>query len=176
MTLYLLSAYLRQQAEAEVARLASVETPLVIWDDSAWEKPESIASVGLCAVRSRKAARLKHIRRGFYTPPSGKVFVPGLQWLAVLVVGRHSLPKVVSMHWWTSRGVLASSRRQEEGYRLRQCVRTWGRRVLHIFDRGYAAGPWLERLAQAEVRFVLRWRATSNCKTPKGNCRRQARS
>lgn len=156
-----ISGFLRQRADAEVRRLeGSGETPLVIWDDSAWEKPESIASEGLCAVRSRKAARLKHIRPGFYTPPSGTTCVPGLQWLAVLVVGMRSVPAVASMTWWTKRGVLASDRRTEEGQRLDQCAQAWGCRVLHIFDRGYAGAPWLTCLAAAGVRFVIRWQTS----------------
>jgi len=29
--------------------------------------------------------------------------------------------------------------------------------VLHLFDRGYAGGPWLGELASSGVRFVMRW-------------------
>jgi hypothetical protein len=29
--------------------------------------------------------------------------------------------------------------------------------VLHLFDRGYAGGPWLGELGRAGVRFVMRW-------------------
>src|SRR5438093_1486452 len=38
--------------------------------------------------RSSQAARLTHIKPGYYTPPGRPVCVPGMQWLAVLLVGR----------------------------------------------------------------------------------------
>ena len=68
---------------------------LAIWDESVLEKPESIALEGLCPVRSSKAARLKRIKPGYYNPPGGPpVFVPGLQWLTVMLAGMQgaSLP------------------------------------------------------------------------------------
>jgi len=45
------------------------ERPLVIWDESVIEKPESLEAEGLCAVRSTKAVRLKRIKPGFFNPP-----------------------------------------------------------------------------------------------------------
>lgn len=154
-----ISQFLWQEADGEVQRLtAAEETVLAVWDESAWEKPESIAGEGLCAVRSRKAARLKRIRPGFYRPPTGKVFVPGLNWLAVMVVGMHSLPKVAQMRWWTSRGPRASTGRQQEAALLQECHQAWHGQVLHLFDRGFAGGPWLCQLALIPVRFVVRWK------------------
>ena len=52
---------------------------LAIWDESVWEKPESIAPEEFGPVRSSKAARLTRIKRGYYTPPRGPIFVPGLR-------------------------------------------------------------------------------------------------
>ncbi len=57
----------------------------------------------------------------------------------------------------TTRGALASERRWEEEALLRQAVESWGRRVLHVFDRGFAGAPWLRELTRRRVRFVLRW-------------------
>lgn len=69
------------------------ERPLVIWDESVLEKPESLHAEGLCAVRSTKAVRLKRIKPGFFNPPGGRpIFVPGFHWLKVLVVGRTGSP------------------------------------------------------------------------------------
>src|SRR6266568_6395175 len=51
---------------------------LAIWDESAWEKPESIAPEEFGPVRSSKAARLTRSKKGYYTPPRGPIFVPGL--------------------------------------------------------------------------------------------------
>jgi hypothetical protein len=40
---------------------------------------------------------------------------------------------------------------------LQECVRRWGRKLLHVFDRGYAGTPWLGIVLEQGVRFVLRW-------------------
>jgi hypothetical protein len=84
-----IDSHLWQLAERRVQSLRALpEAALVVWDESVVEKPESIASEGLGAVRSAKAQRLKRIKPGFYNPPGGQpVMVPGFQWLAVLVVG-----------------------------------------------------------------------------------------
>ena len=80
----LLERFLRHRAEQQLAQLEERgELALAIWDESVLEKPESIALEGLCPTRSSKAARLKHIKPGFYNPPGGPpVFVPSLQWPA----------------------------------------------------------------------------------------------
>ena len=120
------------------------ETALLVWDESVWEKPESIAIEGLCAVRSSQAARLKRIKKGFYNPPGRPIFVPGMNWLGVVLVGMKTQPCLVSLKWWTSRGKLASDKRAEQRSLLNRLICTWGRRVLNVFDRGYAGAPWLK--------------------------------
>jgi hypothetical protein len=81
--------FLWQEADERVTALTSGgETALVIWDESVLEKPESLKLEGLGPVRSTKAARLKRIKPGYYNPPGGRpIFVPGMNWLAVLVMG-----------------------------------------------------------------------------------------
>jgi hypothetical protein len=155
----LIDRWLWEQAKGQVQTLtAAGETPLIIWDESVLEKPESVTGEGLCAVRSSKAARLKRIKPGFYNPPGGRpIHVPGLRWLGLLVVGQTTAPVVAAMHWWTTRGAHASDRRTEETRLLVQCRATWGRRVLHVWDRGFAGSPWLGLVLDTEVRFVLRW-------------------
>jgi hypothetical protein len=74
---------------------------LLLWDESVWEKPESIALEGLGSVRSAHAACLKRSKRGFYTPPGPPVFVPGLQWLSLLLLGRSGPPVLAKMRGWT---------------------------------------------------------------------------
>ena len=131
---------------------------LAIWDESVLEKPESIALEGLCPVRSSKAARLKRIKPGYYNPPGGPpVFVPGLQWLTVMLAGMQGPPCLAAMRWWTSRGQLASHRREQTASLLSQCAESWQRRVVHVFDRGYAGAPWLGELAAQHARFIMRW-------------------
>jgi hypothetical protein len=76
----LIEAYFWQVGTQQVEELwAQGQRPLVIWDESVLEKPESLQAEGLCAVRSTKAARLKRIKPGFFNPPGGRpVFVPTL--------------------------------------------------------------------------------------------------
>lgn len=133
------------------------EKALLIWDESVWEKPESIAIEGLCAVRSSQASRLKRIKKGFYNPPGRPIFVPGMNWLGVVLVGMKGQASLLSLKWWSSRGLLKSTRRTEERSLLNKLICTWTDRVLHIFDRGYAGSPWLKELASAKARFVMRW-------------------
>ena len=146
---------------------------LALWDESVLEKPESIALEGLCAVRSSRAARLKRIKPGFYNPPGGPpVFVPGMQWLGLLLVGYAGAPVLAAMRWWTTRGPNASDKRTEELSLLRECARAWGQRVLHVFDRGFAGSPWLGELIPRRLRFILRWPKSYRLRDQSGRVRK----
>lgn len=134
------------------------ERPLVIWDESVLEKPESLQAEGLCAVRSSKAVRLKRIKPGFFNPPGGRpVFVPGFPWLKILVVGHKGNPILAHMRWWTTRGEQQSQKRTEESAVLAHIDQLWGKEVLHVWDRGFAGNPWLTQSFLHGARFVLRW-------------------
>lgn len=158
----LIEQFLWQQATArlqEIARLG--DEGLVIWDESVLEKPESQKLEGLCAVRSSKARRLTRIKPGYYTPPRGPVFVPGVNSIGLMVAGLHERsgpPQLAALRCWTSRGYRASKKRLQEGAMLLDCVMRWGRGVLHIFDEGFAGSPWLGWCVQNQQRLVLRWR------------------
>lgn len=133
--------FLWQQSEQRLDELkCEGEEALAVWDESVLEKASSLASEGLCAVRSSVARQLKRIKPGFYTPPSGPIFVPGMHWVGVLVMG-----------------MLQSDKRSEEEKLLVECVRRWGRRVLRVWDRGFAGAPWLGIALAHNIRFVLRW-------------------
>ncbi|GIV97982.1 MAG: hypothetical protein KatS3mg057_2639 [Herpetosiphonaceae bacterium] len=84
--------------------------------------------------------------------------MPGLHWLALLVLGRSGPPTLATMQWWTTRGPRTTDRRTEECALFERCVTQWGRAVIHLFDRGFASAAWLCRLLDATVRFVLRWK------------------
>jgi Transposase DDE domain len=134
------------------------ECPLVIWDESVLEKPESLRAERLCAVRSTKAVRLKRIKPGFFNPPGGRpIFVPGFHWLKILVIGHKGSPTLAHMRWWTTRGEQQSQKRTEESAVLAHVDRLWGKEVLHIWDRGFAGNPWLTQAFLHGARFVLRW-------------------
>ncbi len=134
---------------------------LVLWDGSVWEKPESLASDGLCAVLSSKAKRLTHVKPGYFNPPGKPVCVPGLHWIGLVLVGRlltQGPAMVACMRWWTSRGAWASWLRDEELKLLRHAMHRWGSQVMHVFDRGYASSVWLGALRGFATRFTLRWK------------------
>lgn len=147
---------------------------LLIWDESCWEKPESQQLEDLGPTRSSKAARLTHIKPGYYSPPTGPIFVPGMQWLAVLLVGRFAHqgpPLLAAQRWWTNRGAHASFKRDEEGKLLVELASAWGQAVIHIFDQGFAGAFWLGLLLAYALRFVLRWRKDYDLLDAAGNRR-----
>lgn len=165
-----ISRYLWQQAEGRVQALAAAESPaLVVWDESVIEKPESIALEGLCAVRSAKAHRLSRIKKGFYNPPTGKpTFVPGQNWLMVMVLGMVGTPTLAAMRFWSRRGEHATDRKSVVLAVLEQAAQAWGQQVVHLFDRGYASGPWLEHFFALHIRFIVRWRNSYHLQDAKG--------
>lgn len=152
--------FLWEEADAQLAAHRDEEKPpLVVWDESVVEKAETLASEDLGSVRSRRVALLKRTRPGFFfNPPGGRpVFVPGMEWITLLLLVPELPPVVAAMRWWTTRGPHASRRRDEQGALLQQCVGLWGRRVIHVWDRGFASWPWLQEVLAHPVRFILRW-------------------
>lgn len=155
----LVEEYLWQRGTERAEELWEAgERPLVIWDESVLEKPESLQAEGLCAVRSSKARRLKRIKPGYYNPPSGgPIFVPGFHSLQVLVLGRKGPPTLAHLHWWTTRGQTASRARTEEAQIFDHIDQLWGKEVLHVWDRGFAGNPWLTQAFLRGTRLILRW-------------------
>jgi len=121
------------------------------------EKSESLKAEGLCAVRSSKA--------GYFNPPAGRpVFVPGFNWLQILVTGLQGTPVLAHLCWWTTRGEKASQKRVEEGKILRKVAKLWGRQVIHLWDRGFAGtrspSPFYPALEQRLSLDRTRWSQT----------------
>lgn len=156
-----IEAFLWGRADQQIQQWqAWGEDGLMIWDDTVLEKPESLAPEGLCAVRSSKALRLTHYKKGYYRPPSKPIFVPGLHGIGLLLAGRSKRlgpTQLACLQWWTSRGVLSSWARDENCQRLRYMAKRWGRCLIHIFDQGYASSLWLGALRGFDVRFIQRW-------------------
>jgi Transposase DDE domain len=171
----LLTRFLWQRASTQLAQWQQAgEDGLVIWDESGWEKPESRHLDDLGPTRSSKAARLTHIKPGYYSPPRGPIFVPGLQWLAVLLIGRRAEqgpPLLAAQRWWTNRGPHTSYKRDEEGKLLVDLAANWGRAVIHVFDQGFASAFWLGVVLAYHLRFVLRWRKDYQLLDAAGNRR-----
>jgi len=155
----LIEEYLWQRGTERVEELwAAGERPLVIWDESVLEKPESLQAERLCAVLSSKAKRLKRIKPGYYNPPGGRpIFVPGFHSLQVLVIGHKGPPMLAHLHWWTTRGQAASQLRTEEAQVFDHIDQLWGKEVVHVWDRGFAGHPWLTQAFLRGADFILRW-------------------
>jgi hypothetical protein len=162
--------YLWERADKRVKELrAQKEAAYVIWDESVLEKSESLQAERLCAVRSTKAARLKRIKPGYFNPPGGRpIFVPGFHWLQLLVTGMQGAPVLAHLCWWTTRGEHASQKRIEEGKILRKVARVWGRKVIHLWDRGFAGSPWTTLALDHRLRFILRWNKRYHLVGPDG--------
>jgi hypothetical protein len=152
--------YLLDEAEKEVKRLKEAgKRILCIWDGSVVEKPESSAAEGLCPVISSKAKRLNRSKKGqvFNMPAARPVMVTGMHWTGALIAGLEGIPKIALMSWWTTKGIYATHTRNQEEELLRKCIRKWGDLLVHVFDRGYASGPWIQVLQTLHVKFVIRW-------------------
>lgn len=131
---------------------------LVVWDGSLVEKPESLALECLRPVRSTKAVRLKRIKPGYLNPPGGRpIFVPGFQWLSVIVLEMSGPPTLAYIRWWTTMGEHKISRRDVEGDVLAESSRRRGQRVIHVWDRGFASRPWLLMASVHAVHFFMCW-------------------
>jgi hypothetical protein len=157
----LLEQFLWRQAIASVEeREHEGESVYAIWDESVWEKPESQKMPDLGPVRSSKAHRLTHYRRGYSKPPCRPAMVPGMHWLGLILVGastRSRPPMLAAMRWWSTRGFHPDTKRRMEATLLLACVATWGRRLMHVFDRGFATGPWLHLCLALQQSLVVRW-------------------
>jgi len=166
----LILKYLWEGANEKVKELVSSQAAVyVIWDESVLEKHESLKAEGLCAVRSSKASRLKRIKPGYFNPPTERpIFVPGFNWLQILVTGLQGAPVLAHLCWWTTRGEKASQKRMEEGKILRKVAKLWGRKVLHVWDRGFAGAPWTTLALDQHLRFILRWNSKYHLIGPDG--------
>jgi len=115
---------LLERAEQQLEQWeANGEDGLLIWDGTVLEKPESLKAEGLCAVRSSKAGRLTHVKKGYYHPPGAPIFVPGMHGIGLLLASRSAKQgpaMLAALRWWTSRGPLASYEKDENCKLLRE--------------------------------------------------------
>ena len=159
-SMFHIDRYLLVEAEKEVKRLKEAgKRILCMWDGSVVEKPESSAAEGLCPVISSKAKRLNCSKKGqvFNMPAARPVMVTGMHWTGAFIAGLEGIPKIALMSWWTTKGTYATQTRNQEEEMLGTCIRKWGDLLLHVFDRGYASGPWIQMLQTLQVKFVIRW-------------------
>jgi hypothetical protein len=157
-TSQLIDKYLLGRTHQRVQQLwQQGKRPLLLWDDSRIEKPESWFIQGLCSVYSSIGKRLTKIKRGYYDPPVSRICVPGFKWTAVLLSSLGGTPSVCQMSWWTTRGKFKS-----DGpsiiYRLLKNVQQSIGCLTHVMDRGYATSKMLEWLFKFQQDFIIRWK------------------
>ncbi|WP_229239335.1 transposase [Emticicia agri] len=132
--------------------------PLLLWDDSRIEKPESWFMEGLCSVESSKGKRLTKIKKGFYHPPASRICVPGFHWTATMVSALGEIPSVCQMSWWTSRGKYKELASNIMFRMLKKLNKSLIVKVLHVLDRGYASAWTIEWMMHFEQDFLVRWK------------------
>lgn len=153
--------FLFEKAKKRILQLEKEnKRPLLLWDDSKLEKPESWFLEGLCSVQSSKGKRLTKVKKGFYTPPKNRICVPGFHWTGVLLSALGEVPSVCQMSWWTTRGKYKEWGTNIMFRMLKKLHQTIGRGVLHILDRGYASAWTLEWMSYFEQDFLVRWKKT----------------
>lgn len=138
--------------------LQEQKRPLLIWDDSRIEKPESWFAEGLCSVWSSKGKRLTKIKRGFYRPPSSRICVPGYKWTGVILSCLGGTPSVCQMTWWTTRGKYKEDPDNIAFRLLRKIKHHFLEPLVHVLDRGYANQRMLGYLLHFKQDFIIRWK------------------
>lgn len=135
------------------------ERPLCIWDGSVLEKPESEKIEGISGVVSSRGKRLRKQRKGIFNQRGGKpITVMGMEWIGIILLGKEHIPVLVKMIWWSRKGEKAIKQRDQESRLLQKIGLAWRQSVIHVFDRGYASGPWIACLGTFKVHFVIRWK------------------
>ncbi|MEL7339924.1 MAG: transposase [Bacteroidota bacterium] len=136
---------------------AQGKRPLMLWDDSRIEKPESWVCEGLCSVWSSKAKRLTRIKKGYYNAIS-RICVPGFKWTGVFLSHLGGVPSVCQMSWWTTRGKYKEDPDNIIFRLLRKIHEQLSSAVVHVLDRGYASEKMLRYLFIHEQDFIIRWK------------------
>lgn len=148
------------QAESYVGEYAAQGKRLLCFcDESMIEKHESWATEGLCPVYSSRAARLTHIKPGYYNKPSKRICVPGFEWTAMIIGGLGLVPCLGMMEWWTTKGT-----HKEYGdnifYRMiKRAKAHFGDALTFVLDRGYANYRTIEQLTRHQQNFIIRWKS-----------------
>ena len=154
----LIDKYLLKRSKSRIEALLSEGIrPLLLWDESVIEKPESWFSEGLCAVRSSKGKRLKRIKPGYYSPPGGTIHVPGFHWMGIVLSGLHVEASMLAMRWWSTRGKAKSHYGTVRDNLIYKLAKSLPKGVVHVLDRGFAGRPWLRKMLEYEQSFILRW-------------------
>lgn len=131
---------------------------LMLWDESVWEKPETLTDPNLGSVRSAKAKRLNRLRPGFFHPPHANTHVPGLRW-AMWVLATPTTSHIAGAHFWSNRDAEALPLATQRRVMLAKTCAQFGRQLIHVFDRGYVGLPTIRDLLEHRARFIMRWKS-----------------
>jgi hypothetical protein len=171
--------YLLQEAQRRVTTELSQSKRrylLCILDGSVIEKPESSQGEGLAPVISSQARRIARPRPkmgpGYYRgPPSGPIVVPGLKWDSVLLRSwgpAYDRAPLSLAAWYCytkpqeinlTPHIPQQTEAEAHWSVLNRVVAICGKeKLLHVWDRGLANGPWLSRALEEGWHFVVRWK------------------
>lgn len=151
--------FLFEKAKTRISELIEKEIrPLLLWDDSRIEKPESWFLEGLCSVDSSKGKRLMKIKKGFYKPPTNRLCVPGFHWTGIMLSGLGQIPSVCQMSWWTTRGKYKELASNIMFRMLKKLNQSLQKGILHVLDRAYASAWTIEWMLYFEQDFLVRWK------------------
>lgn len=165
--------------QVQLAHPTGFKRLLCLWDDSVWEKPETLTQGHLDSVRSTRAGRLNRIRPGYFHPPKGSTHVPGLHW-TLICIASSTRARLLCSRFWSARLLSPKPKERDNALEdkpkdkskakprisaksrihtklLLELKSVFGRDVIHVFDRGFSGWPWLSTLMQAQVSFVVRW-------------------
>lgn len=155
----LIDDFFFKRTQGRITQLREAQKrPLLLWDDSRIEKPESWFVEGLCSVESSKGKRLTKIKNGFFKPPTARICVPGFQWTAVLLSALGEVPSVCQMSWWTTRGKYKEVGTNIMFRMLKKLQACLDQPLLHVMDRGYASVWTIEWMLHFKQDFLLRWK------------------
>ena len=118
----------------------------------------------------RKRHGLKRIKPGYFNPPTDRpIFVPGINWLQILVTGYERDACTGTLVLVDNpRAKKPAKSAAEEGKILKKVLDLWGRKVIHIWDRGLAGSPWSKLALDHQLRFILRWNKNYHLIGPDG--------
>jgi hypothetical protein len=101
--------------------------------------------------------------------------VPGLQWLGVVLASRiptQGHPVLAAMRFWTTRAGQRRGPRDEETRLMRELAARFGKRVIHVFDRGFVGELGVRVCVVAtSVRAIIRWTGKVHLLDEQGRCR-----
>lgn len=155
----LIDDFLFEKAKNRIQELVEKGVrPLLLWDDSRIEKPESWFVEGLCSVDSSKGKRLMKIKKGFYKPPTNRICVPGFHWTGIMLSALGEIPSVCQMSWWTSRGKYKEYGSNIIFRMLKKLNESLQTGILHVLDRGFASAWTIEWMTYFQQDFLVRWK------------------